>query len=356
MKPKFAREIALLTLPILIIGGVAFLRLINGRIALPSFLTSNPFDPGPMRVEFSPLRKVQLEPIQVAQGIDWAASSNVQIRGRWNTPTGWKKAITGISGKPNWLVYRRGEKWKTIPNSKNGESAISANLDLNGNYEIDVRLDNVPKDADEIRLRGRFIREQWYTGKIPSGWKPPKNLLVAGPNRILTLVSPPFDVQIKGPNQPLSVPVISHKPDLELVRAVWLNNLKGQQFFVIVRHISPNRDNTKIKHLRILSCVVKDGNGKPLPLFYPRSKWPVQSQNINLSFGFNEIPKLLEDQSATNLWSDKLSPRGGWKKVKQPISIEAKISTGSEAWPLTARATIRQQEGDVDTLEARPIR
>jgi hypothetical protein len=72
----------------------------------------NPFDQGPIRVEFSDFEKVELTPLDAYLGYDWAAQTTVATRGSWPMPLGWRVQSTGEFADKLQLDYRVGGNWR----------------------------------------------------------------------------------------------------------------------------------------------------------------------------------------------------------------------------------------------------
>lgn len=93
MKKLAAREAALLTLPVLLLGGGAWWVGRGGK--LPQF--HNPLDPGPLRVEYTPFQTVQPSPYDVSQGYSWEVMTHDRVLGDIKTPAGWRVIIIGVT-------------------------------------------------------------------------------------------------------------------------------------------------------------------------------------------------------------------------------------------------------------------
>ena len=219
------RELMWMTLPVALLGGVAWW-FGNGGQSPFSPSTNSTF--GPPRIEFGKFGPVKLSPYEVSQGYDWAASTAISDAGTWSKPPGWKLQKIGIGLEK--VVYRRGAKWEEAT-SINNVLPVSSN----GVGTFRVKLETVPRDAQEVRLRSKFRRDVRYTGPIPPGWKPPKNMRIKGKWRILTLESKPFDIQIKGPKEPFPQPDVSREPTLRLHSVGWRNDGDGLNFVLGVR-------------------------------------------------------------------------------------------------------------------------
>jgi hypothetical protein len=214
------REIALLMVPVLIIGGVALWQTRAPRDLATGVTVKNPFDAGPARVEFVPFKKVELKPKDVYRGFDWAAQTTVKTRGKWDAPKG--LVYDGVINEGNTrqlrLVYRWGSSWKSITAAQNSKNFFPL---LDGDTQevtLRVNLEAVPRDADEVRLRGYFEYLLAYRGTLPLGWKAPKGMRTRGLSHDLPIASKPFDLEIKSVGESMPVPKISRESKIEVLR------------------------------------------------------------------------------------------------------------------------------------------
>jgi hypothetical protein len=345
MKPKMGREIVLLMVPVLVISGVAWWQTRAPRDLAARFSIKNPFDPGPMRVEFSPLKIVEPKPIDVARGYDWAAETTVTTPGKWDVPTGWRMAMhnEGWPVKVK-LIYRQGTLWKNVSDKNGNLPLTTANLNASTNLTtLKVSLKDVPRDADEVRVRGEFGAQIYYAGAVPRGWKPPKNLRITGKARILTLPAKPFDARIKRPDEPFPVANVSRVPEIELVDARWFTepytNGPKERFVLHLRRID-GRDWGKhggtIENIHVF-----DADSRELPM-YANNGTGVKTSPESTAWlnqdNFNQ-QKLSSDMIEPLFYND-VGPKGGWGKVKQPIRLEMEVGNG-KSWPLRVRVHLK---------------
>ena len=160
MKKRLGRELWWMILPVLLLGGGAWW-LGNGgnlpRLWAPRSAA------GPLRIEYTPFERADVAPFDAWQGYDWTTKTNISEQGSWTAPLNWK--VTGgalYSAPQTSIVFRQGETWKAVPRAPNERLAADItryliHTDIT-TMEMKVRLDKVPRDASEIRLRGWFER------------------------------------------------------------------------------------------------------------------------------------------------------------------------------------------------------
>ena len=139
MKCALGREIVLISLPLLAIGGAAWLFAGGGRALLPA-----KDDEGPLRIEYSPLEPIEVAPKDAYQGVDWAAKTSVQLRGKMQVPSGWKlEQMMEVWTNDYRIIYREGEQWKRAPALPGNRSEISQGFSSGGplSYEAVISDD-----------------------------------------------------------------------------------------------------------------------------------------------------------------------------------------------------------------------
>jgi hypothetical protein len=273
MKTKFVREIALLMVPVLLVGGVAWWRNPSGsHLSLTTL--GDFFDSEPQRLKFSRFQPAEVSAPDMKQGYDWSASTTVRTVGRFDAPPGWKASGSTLGGARDiQVVYRQGSVWTSLP-KRSSERCVLNSINLSTDVQkFGVDLNAVPPDADEVRLRGRFERRVDYTGPIPLAWTPPKDLQIRGRNRTLTLRSEPFDVQIKGEGEPMpQSPPLSRVSPITFVKAHYqISNFLGGVGMGGQIYLQFHRDSKfglpdDSRPPSLLSYAVRDGNGKKLDL------------------------------------------------------------------------------------------
>ena len=344
MRRKLGREIALISLPLLIIGAAAWLLAGNGRALLPAR-----FDNGPARLGFSAFERVELEPFDVYQKFDWGTKATVSEIGKFDVPASWKGVGgTGIRIPNLRLVYRVGQKWRAItPPKKTRWYMTTRNLD--GVLSIKVDLQGVPFEAEEVRLRGAFQSGVIFRGTLPAGWNSPPNIKNYGPRHEYEILSPDFDILVKSPGQPLPSPRVAPVPDLEFVAAGWY--YKPSIYYLLVRLRTRDGQKRKWNNLQVLSYSLRDSAGREI--VFVNKKGTPQRESDWVYIYRNNYPELPEDEAIFDLIFGNSEPRGGWENVKGPMTLEALVSDG-KSWPLRVRATLQQQPGDYKTLAQIP--
>ncbi len=343
MKRKLGRELLLISLPLLIIGATTWLVSGGGRALLPAR-----FDNGPLKLEISPFQQVELSPADVYEGFDWAAKTSVQERGKLDALANLKSVgASGPFGQVQ-LVYRKGTGWKAAPKVDSKGWATIRNAISDEGLTLKVKLERVPPDAEEVRLRGRVESSLDYVGVLPPGTKLPPQFRSAGKMYSVNLQSKPFDLLIKGPSQPMPNPQVARVPDLEFVAAGWY--YQSDVNFGLVRLRTRDGQTRQWNNLRVLSYSLRDKSGKQIVFV---DKNGVTRPVDGWSYIFrNNYPDLPENEAIFD-FTPFDEPIGGWWSVKEPISLDALVTDG-ESWPLRVRATLNKQPGDYKTLAQMP--
>lgn len=182
MKPKFGREIALLSLPIVILGGVA---LWNGRGgAWSGWGVPRGLSEGQPRLEITDWKPETPTALDFARGIS----------SRW-TVTTWGGGACPADGKPPryggmeypktlFFAWKRAGKWHQTP-FRYGPSELDVQnfgvreKPTSNKVHLGLPMDLVPRDADEVCLRGRL-----------DGWMMCQSGSVAAPGA-------PLDISLK---------------------------------------------------------------------------------------------------------------------------------------------------------------
>ena len=346
MKRKLGREIALISLPIILTGGAAWLVAGGGRALLPAR-----FDNGPARLEFSPFEPVELTPLEIYDGYDWAVQSATKVRGKWPILPGLQNKGGSAPTAVMRLNYRIGETWKQAPRVDSQKMSVTNQIIGGPKLVLRVNLETVPPNADEVRLRGYFGAEEFYKGTPPTGWKPPPNLKSYGLNHLLQLQSQPFDLTIKAPNQPMPAPHATRVPDLEFVAAGWYYRPNINDLYIRVRATENREHALKWGNLNVISFSMRDGAGKKISF--------VEGNGDKIEF---HTWRYLDRANYPNLPSDEAiyeivygDPAQGWANVQQPITLDALVTDGV-SWPLRVRATMEKQSGDYQTLAQAPAK
>ncbi|RYZ82254.1 MAG: hypothetical protein EOP04_22400 [Proteobacteria bacterium] len=333
MASKYKREIVWLCLPLLFIGSVAWLRSNTSSRALR---IENPFASGPMRVDFTPIQPLPLEPIDVADGYDWKGQTDVQVRGTWDVPKNWKDGGAGNLGVTRnlRLVYRRGRIWSEAKPAEKGKSLITSSIGQHHTFKVNLKT--IPRDVNEVRLRGEFERIQAYTGPLPANWNPPKELRTLGPNQLLTLRSKPFDIQIKGEDESMPSPVVSQEPQIEIVDGKWLTEVDvvnedwRRDVFVLQLRRKDGDYFSSPSQLWGRNLKLFDANNKQLVLY---DDWGKEREILfwhNHRFEFS--PNSPKRDVFAVFCTGQFQPIGRWINAEVPLRLRGEIGDGG-SWP-----------------------
>ncbi len=240
MKRGFGREIAVLMLPFLIIGGFAVWKT---RLASHFGDGLEDIGQGAPRIEWRGFRVADPTPAQVARGLTGRLQTTLWDGGAM-PPHVWRTYFMTYYVRETQrlrLVYRQNGKWKTYraPDGKNGirfqilkrptpqRTLAPGEMPSRADWDVEVLLPlaDVPANASEIRLKGGWIAT-WYCDRPPLA---PATLASRGKwdgkTWKLEVASPPFDValgKLKGMAKPGIKPAVSHETAVKLVDATTL--------------------------------------------------------------------------------------------------------------------------------------
>ncbi len=173
-------------------------------------------DSGPMRLDLADFKECKLSPFEVSQGYDWGARGSIQVKGKADLSSS-LKSFAIQTGPTLYLAYRRGKEWQRAVGPK--PSVMCGYIGAVGEFPVNVKLDDVPVDADEVRLRGNFRLDLIYQGTVPSAWKRPSNFKMSGQHPSLVLTSKPFDILVERKDQVL---VLSMPRIWQPLRQLWM--------------------------------------------------------------------------------------------------------------------------------------
>lgn len=205
MRWRRRREVGFLLLPVVALGVFGWAKN-QGLIG-----TGALFNEEPIRIEVLPIEAVGSTLFPNSQGYDWTGSVPFRVRGNIALPRHWKlNHASPVSGKHEQrLEYRSGKVWKTVVTLSSsdpvGEAGVTTGLWDLAPLKIGVKLNRVPSDAEEVRLRGVFMATRTYiTGSVSGGEvKDPNIQYFSGGIANVVLKSAPYEILIKGPNEPL---------------------------------------------------------------------------------------------------------------------------------------------------------
>ncbi|RYG69213.1 hypothetical protein EON80_10215 [bacterium] len=360
MKLGKSRDIAILMLPVLAIGAVGWWKSTSGGLEMPRF--SNPLDPGPMRIEYSPFKKAKITPLEAYEGYSWKTETSYHFVGKQDLPKTWIETTPsrGMNLGTVRIEFRRGQKWSVM---KSGKQLITTGTGTDDSLTFGARLDDVPRDAEEVRLRGRIEGQRYYNGTTPKGWVKPRNVIVVKTPRpgiffqhTVFVHSKPFDLLIKGPNQPWPKPIVSKKKKVQLRDAKWFswNDSTGnyQQIFLHLRHQDKNAGQRDyIWWASILTDFkMYDSKNREVFLFYrngvgPRY-YPLQV-TLPRQSGFS--PALVGTDVVSSLLPEDVAPSNGWGAYKGGLRFEFGLSSRG-CWPTKIRLSLRPEPSSEKAL------
>lgn len=339
MKRRFGREIALLTLPVVIFGGIALWKTRGGSMAQLQGAPSDIYS-GPPRVEFGEIKSLILTPRDVAQGFVWGVDTQIWQGGQNPVAADVKRPQMTYGRSRADVFYKRGARWikaegldgRSLTRHGELEEAQFGDFAIRRRIQIKVRLDGVPRDAEEIRLRGTFIYENDYQlgcrgASGGSGWKfYPSGVC------ILTTQSKPFDIPIVKPKQAWPKPNVSRETVFQFVDAKYIVDPTIDYLVLQIRR----KDGSDWKQRSIVreNIQLLDNHQQPIELFDMGGGAKAQ---INAYGDYNQ--ERFSPKRAKSDWFimiapvDSIEPKNGWDKVKFPLTLRAEISDGT-CWPL----------------------
>ncbi len=303
MKSKFGREIALLTLPIAIIGGVAWwnpkLKSWSGHGAPRGLYEGKP------RLEITDWKR------ETPSALDFA----VGISSRW-TVTTWVGGVCLVDGKPPrqggmefpenlYFAWKRGSKWNRTP-FVYGPSELDV-MNLGGwdkppsnKVHLGLPMDLVPHDAEEVRLRGRF-----------NGWTVCHSGLIKSP-------STPIDQLIKTSSEAWPEFFGSRAPVLK-VKAV-----RQKRISLTVAKRRNSHD------LEVRAFFTYSGAAIDYTRFYARY-WVTDAHNNHVWPVTTEDSDGISRGGARALWSFKTRD---WNPKNGPFTLRSWMFVDENEWPL----------------------
>ncbi len=357
MKRHLGRELALLTLPVLVVAAAAWWKASGA---------SSPLNNGPLRLYSTGFKAVEPSPLEVSKGLVFKAKADLQVVGDPHFPI-WNQVKVG----PIWgtiethLEYRTGQKWIKAPwNSGTSSQWLGGPPN---DMSVALKLNGIPTAAQEVRLRGSLQYTQPYSGPIPDDWKKPKNFVSLGTDWGLELPPYTYNISIKKPGQPMPAPVVSKVPLVELKDTACFSeddfdyNDKPERqprFFLHLHHLSnPNwhqKPNVAIHNVHIY-----DREGQEIQLYYmwsrlsngrPRPAIEDLYRGSGYAGIYDQQPfssQMAGGDAAVPVFSERLATARPWKSYKQPFTIEAQVSDGF-CWPRKVRAKFHWNPKAVD--------
>ncbi|HEX8465122.1 MAG TPA: hypothetical protein VF627_10945 [Abditibacterium sp.] len=294
---------------------------------------------GKPRLEIGEIKPLEMTPWDVAQGLVWGIDATIWQGGQSPVAPGVKRAEYVINSGDAHVFYRRGARWITA--KKTGWPAMRridkdaqqfGDFALRRHIQIKVNLDEVPRDAEEVRLRGFFEQMNTYVDAGCRGISGGAGWSFHGRGCRFTMQSKPFDIPIVNTKGAWPAPKVSRQSTLKLVDAKWIDDPYSSFFVLQVRH--KDGSEWKNRYLAVHDAKVLDAKQQPLELLTGRIKWKQQIYNFSGldSTRFSpQIPK--SDHVFQVLDLESTAPRQGWENVKFPLTLRAQVSDGT-CWPL----------------------
>ncbi len=362
MKFVKSREFVLLMVPVIAIGGVGWWKSISGGLAVPQF--ANPLDPGPMRIEYSPFKEVNLSPYEASNGYTWKVQSTYRFVGSQALPSTWAAASPehGLSAGNVRIEFKKGKVWKVV---NPGHQTVGTGVINFDGISFSANLKDVPQDADEVRLRGRIEGQRYYNGTIPTGWVMPRNVTsLKAPlpgsfyQHTVFVASKPFDLLIQGPGQPQPNPNISKTKKIQLRDVKWFrwkdSNGSHQEILLHLRHLDKKTADAQVNlapwAFHSPKFTVFDAKNREVFLYYKngagRRCYDLQLQSSRQN-GFS--PALAVSDLIATLLEPDVAPRNGWEAYKGGLRFEFELTDGT-CWPTKIRLSLRSEPSSEKAL------
>ncbi len=203
MKPKFKpRELIWMTLPVLVIGGVAWWKTHQPTIYEIASTPPEDLTQGPIRLVMADWKPQPTSPGDIATGhtLKWGTRFWVAGKARGTLRDLWTPELT----KSLSLQYRQGENWRRVqfPGGWNGMRAWMGEGVMSRRLDLAMPMNLVPTNADEVRLRG-YLQALIFER-------------ISGRDTIDKMRSLPIDLLIKTKGENLSTPQVSHESPLKV--------------------------------------------------------------------------------------------------------------------------------------------
>ncbi|PQV64228.1 hypothetical protein B1R32_10673 [Abditibacterium utsteinense] len=323
MKPKVGRELALLTLPILIIGGLA---LWSGKVkSWSGFGAPRGLYEGKPRLEITDWKREMPSALDFARGISsrWTVTM-------WNggaCPTGAPRPRYAEMNTPHalFLAWKQRGRWQQQP-IRYSQIAIDAasfrgkGKPTSATIGLGLPLDLVPRDAEEVRLRGRF-----------NGWTVCQSGIIKSP-------SAPIDKVIKAPQEKWPQSGGSQVSPLKFQRTnqFWapfaLSKHPKALDLTVEGHFTYSGESAK-PGLFIASAWIVDGKGK-------------ETGEMPVPGGYST--DVVNKHTSWHLNTRKLNPMNG------PFTLKSWVYVDKSEWPL--QVSIPLQLAPAAKNQARPTK
>ncbi len=347
MNIKFGRELALLSLPLLAIGAATWWSQYGGRFKLPP----DPLRTGSPYLKIGEVRAIPLNDCEIFEGFRSAFEVTTWQGGASPMSADAEGGLGSALVEELKLRYRQGNKWNTMALADDDEGVArvaEVSCEDRGGFvfkrrlSVKVSVNDVPKSADEVHLRGYFVNDNGSLNDIYSS-----GTSSSGVSYYQTRASFNFPVQAPGQLKPDSA--LPHKTTLRMVSAGWYQTAGFNWPVLRLRDISTFHETVQWEYFKVFAYSLKDGAGQEVRWANYGAETPPQSPTRLLAIPRDQLPPA-SDCLMLFVPTDYV-PSQGWNKVRGPLQLSLKISDG-HSWPLLVKAKVERQEGDFSTLIA----
>ncbi len=353
MKRLRARELFWMTVPVILIGGAALVKW-NGLFGqFPEKLKS-----GPPRLVTADVKPLALSPREVGEGTDWAGEVTVYQAGQLpaGLPADAKNFAFMNDANAVEIVYQRDGKWHKAAPRRAVKYKISHGLADARSYDafhlrrtirFALDLDGL-ETASQIRLRGEWIVMNAYSKDVCAGIAPTPGW-DKRPINCRYDVTAPFDIEIKGANDPFPKPTAENIKRFELLDGALIRTGWGTEQSVYVR-MRPlfsfdKREDVKVS---VGDPMLRDAKGKEIDWQYhlPGGGYgiPFQGGSMSDSWISQQFPA---DEILVKVTGGQTEPKGGWAAVAMPMTLEGTLSDG-KSWPQPFKVKIPLFRDELD--------
>lgn len=361
MKKFSAREVVGLTLPVVVLGGGAWWMGRGGSLATLRGAPSDIYK-GKPRLEFGKIEPTTLSSWDVAQGFVWGFKTDIWQGGKAPLSDTAKRCAFIAGSTKAGVFYRVGSTWKEA-HSPDGTPLIKDFGALDGEQEfgnfavhrgvnLKVMLKGVPRNAEEIRLRGHFFYENAYTGSDCVGTIPGPGWKMYLPNCYYTTNSRVFDLPIKTASGQWPIPNVSRTTNLQLMGAYWIYEPNMYSLVLRLRDPSGVLKQANPGGISVQNFSLRDRNNKEIILYSIGIKPPQRLSTSRFNFiDRRALNSALPSDQYVAAIGLSTQPKGGWGSVKGPLHLRAEISDG-ESWPTSIDVKIPLTHGSLQEIGA----
>ena len=351
MKKMKARELIWMCVPVVLLGGVAWWFGSGGSRAV---LAGAPvgIEQGKPRLEIEKIDPWELSSADVAEGFVWGKQVTLWRGGKSPFAVGFPKPIGGGSNVKAAIFFRENGVWKKAQSPDGwamirqtyggGSAQYQTDFVMSYQSRFKVRLNGIPSDATEIRLRGVIDAFAHFQTSACGGVNREKGWTFYGPNSCsFSVSSKQFDWVIKAENQPFPAPSVSHVVPLRLVEARFVSGKRGTELQLGIKRISPSKEDSLF---HVGRPHLTDGDGRSVDVYDSKGVRQGNAAARGWTQYARDLPELHLAPDEYLLFSPFFgneAPQGGWAKVKRPLFLEAFISDHN-SWPLHIKVPLRE--------------